>query len=315
MLSDQQRRHISERYPYPIARWVKLLSTSEYARPSRDRLDRTHDAAEGVARFLAAMLIGECRVVLENQAPAAVPGSLKRVPSAVQSPSFGAWVAVARELASWLRTSGVTLTIPLLLDFFSQSGGQPAPGFLALDRLKERRNKLEHFNRVPETPDEIEAACDEAMRDLDEVLSELAWMEKVSLAQMCEIQVHKRRRYPPRFKHLLSQLSGPLPDGEAATHDLDRYRESDAVIVQIEGEGGYVNLEPLYVFEKNAGRAADLFFLNGVADGALEYVGCKVGKKFVTDDTRCRRREEFREELQYLVTLFSAKTPPAAVRP
>jgi hypothetical protein len=309
MLSDHQRRHVSERYPYPIARWVKLLSTSEYARPSRERLDRTHDAAESVARFLAAILIGECRAILERRAPAATPGPLKRIPSAVQSPSFGGWVAVARELGTWLWTSGATLIIPPLLDFCYLADGRPAPGHAALERLKDGRNKLEHFNRVPETPDEIEAACDEAMRDLDEVLSELAWMESVSLAQMCEIQVQKRRRYPPRFMHLLSHLSGPLPDGEAATHDLDNYRESDAVTVQLREDSGYVNLEPLYVFEKNAGKAADLFFLNGVSNGALEYVGCKVGRKFLTSDSRCRRRDEFREELQYLVALFSSKGP------
>ncbi|HEX2062322.1 MAG TPA: hypothetical protein VHK90_16410, partial [Thermoanaerobaculia bacterium] len=307
MLSVQQRRHVSERYPYPIARWVKLLSTPEYARPSRDRLDRTHDAAEGVARFLAAILIGECRTVLEQHASSSIPGPLKRVPAAMQSPTFGQWVSVARELAAWLHTTGATPTISPLLGFFLLAGGRAAPGILALDRLKEGRNKLEHFKNVPETPDEIEAACDDAIRDLDEVLTELAWMERVSLMQMCEIRVQKRRRYPPRFEHLLSQLSGPVPDGEAATCDLPEYRESEAVTVQFDGGDGYVNLEPLYVFEKNAGSAPDLFFLNGVSNGALEYVGCKVGKKFLTSDVRCRRREELRDELQYLLLLFSGK--------
>ena len=104
--------------------------------------------------------------------------------------------------------------------------------------------------------------------------------------------------------HRIKELSGHSDDFEGTRTNFPDYRESDAIIIKYERSDGYLNMDPLLIFEDEAGKASDIFYFAGYNNPRkIAYLGCKHGGNFSSD--QCTRSEEIGEETAQLLTLFN----------
>ena len=74
-------------------------------------------------------------------------------------------------------------------------------------------------------------------------------------------------------------------DFEGSRTTFDDYRESDAVIIKYERHDAYLNMEPLLVFDAEAGKASDIFYFAGFSNPRkISYPTSRGGSSAVTSE-------------------------------
>lgn len=151
---------------------------------------------------------------------------------------------------------------------------------------------------------EIKALCEECYGELTTVIQRLGFLAEYQLRSVDQIEVWKRRRHDPNYRHRVVLIRTTGWDFRATDRSLAAPLESKAVMLE-RGEGGaYLNQDPLLVFENAAGAAQDLFFYNGMDEPkAMEYVACKQGGRFPS--AKSARAAELTEEMENLLNLFA----------
>ncbi|MCU1348427.1 MAG: hypothetical protein JWO56_1457 [Acidobacteria bacterium] len=295
----QQR---AEKLPYTIAQSVKVLFTSELSKPSLDRLQRTMIAGETLTRFLAFIVLAECREVLEGVNAPAPPPAFRNIRNDLARPTFGSWLGVVLGGGSWLRQVGRASATADVARYLFNDDGSPTAANRALGALKSDRNDVAHHKRDLSTATKMQDVCAEVFDALCVAIEAAGFLDRSVLVLTKGIDATKKRRLAPVFRHSIAPLIGPVAGFGGQFASLGDPHDSNNVILKY--EGGYLNLDPFYVFEE-CGGPADVFFFNGFGSAQnIEYVGCRVGWTFDSRAAACARADDLWSELTHLIGLF-----------
>jgi hypothetical protein len=195
--------------------------------------------------------------------------------------------------------------------FFFASRYQDSPAIEALGRLLTLRNGLSHEKIKAMHLHEYKALCDQAQPDLEQVLEKLEFLTDYSLTFISEIDVRKRRRQEPAYRHRIKRLAGNSDDFEGDRLNRTAPLDSEAVVLLHSESGRHLNLDPLLLYEAEAGKAPDIFFYNGMdKPEKAEYIACKHGGDFKSKASS--RADDLADELGQLLKLFTGSAAAEA---
>lgn len=304
MMKERYAKEIVNGFPYPIASIFVKLRTDECLDPGPHRLKYLLATGEATARFLGVVSLCQARDYQE-QANKTPPATLATgFKTKFKTIGWGNWLHIARESLRWLHQEQAELFVSEMNPDFSKKHLQDSDA--PLIRLLSLRNGLNHERIKAMLPHEYQNLCEQAQADLEDLLQELAFLLDYELTFVSEIDVQKRRRYEPTYSHRFKLLAGNSDDFEGSRLNSKNLLDSDAVILRRQNQQAerHLNLDPLLLYEAKAGKAADIFFYNGMADlpRKAEYVACKHGGHFIGEQSG--RFEQLNEELGLLLSLF-----------
>jgi hypothetical protein len=279
-------------YPYPITGIFSRLGTIECLDLGDRRFNCILDTAEAVTRFLSALALCLCRDYAEANAVSPSAPLDQNFYQSLKRPSWGHWLHFTREGIKWLKGQGEPEPlVTRLADFFFDRLPRESHVAQALGRLLTVRNDVEHGRKPAHYAPQLKALCEETHADLVTVIGALGFLADYNLNFVHQIEVWKRHRRDPDFRHRLVRIRAGGGDFRATEKSFASALESRAVIFRQGGTGPYLNLDPLLVYEHASGAAPDLFFYNGMANPtSLRYVACKHGGEF--DSSRSARAED-----------------------
>lgn len=313
-MKDCYTREITHKFPYPVVTMFFKLRTKECLDPGPNRLKYLLGTGEAITRFFGVVNLCQARDFAESSQrtpPHALRADFKQ---RFERITWGTWLHLARESLRWLLTEQATLLMPEMGTFFFDPLPTDSAAMKALGELLTLRNRLSHDKIMALHDHEFKALCDRAQPHLETVLEALEFLLDYELTFTSEIDVEKRRRHKPTFRHSLIKLIGNPGDFEADRNKQTSPLDSHAVIWRHRDSGRSLNLDPLLVYEAAAGKAPDLFFYNGMkSPERAEYTACKHGGSF--EGGASERATELAEELTVLLAVFGDTTPapPALV--
>lgn len=304
-MKERYIREIIEGFPYPIASVFVRLRTDDCLDPGSLRLKYILATAEAISRFLGVLVLCECRDYAENRDGAPPPALSVDFAARFRRVTWGNWLHFVREGLKWLHQSGeMGVLAAKLAEFYFERLPKESPAAQALGKLLTLRNSLNHDKIKAMFPHEFRALCEDAYPRLELVLEALDVLLDYELTFVSQIEVLKRRKKDPSYWHRLKRIQGNSGDFLGDRCKLVTTLDLHAVIFRHPESGHYLDLDPLLVYEDEAGKAPDIFFYNGMKDdAAMEYAACKHGGTFESD--RCARAAEMAEEIQHLLHLLS----------
>ena len=313
-MKDRYAREIINGFPYPIAAMFVKLRTDECLDPGPNRLRYLLSTGEAITRFLGVVNLCQARDFAESTnrpPPLSLHADFKQ---RFERIAWGTWLHLGRESLRWLLAEQATLLMPELGPFFFDPPPTDSAAVKALGELLALRNGLSHDKLKATHAHEFKALCERAQTHLETALEALEFLLDYDLTFISKIDVFKYRRRDPHFLHLLKKLIGNSDDFEGDRNDQTFPLDSHAVILRHRDSGRSLNLDPLLVYETAAGKAADLFFYNGMkSPDRADYTACKHGGNF--EGGASEQATHLAEELTNLLTLFGDATlaPPALV--
>lgn len=313
-MQKSYEREIINKFPYPIASRFIRLRTRQCKKPGFPRLDRILNTAEIITRYLAIIVINECREQLETHSE--LQGTLpKGYISPLKRPSWGHWISFIREGLRWLQPLGIELTMPEIHDFWFNHKLKPTPAAIALDSLVNMRNKSIGHNFQGLQEDEYDYLCTETWDKLTLVLESLDFLLGYKLRFIHRVEVTNIRRKDTVFIHEYSSAIGCMDDFEADDEHLSKLMETEATLLLNSNTRKYLNLEPLLVYENTAGSAPDIFFFCDMdSPQKAHYEACKHGGSFDLNKNEEKasknskeRKARMVDELIHLMRLFSGE--------
>ena len=313
-MKDRYTREIINGFPYPIATMFVKLRTDECLDPGPNRLKYLLGTGEAITRFLGVANLCQARDFAESSQripPQSLRADFKQ---RFERIAWGTWLHLARESLRWLLAEQAALLMPEMGLLFFDPLPADSAAVKALGELLTLRNGLSHDKIKALHAHEFKALCDQAQVHLETVLEALEFLLDYELTFISEIDVDKRRRHNPIFRHHLKKLVGNSDDFEGNRNDQTFPLDSHAVVFRHRESGRCFNLDPLLVYEAAVGKAPDLFFYNGMkSPERAEYIACKHGGSF--EGRASERAAALVEELTVLLTVFGDITPapPALV--
>jgi|GEM_PF-1227786 len=311
--------------PYPIAAILNRVGTSEGLKPGKDRLEFILATSKAVTKFLGALCLCECREQLETT-PSAPPALCRDFGRAFKAPSASSWIAFGREGYRWLLEQRADCIAPEAAAFFHPAAGatdaknlatsltavlndadpllaqelralfaaselaQPAA---ALEALHALRNQLKHGKLKPVNANDFETLCGLAGELLDAVAQGLTFLETYQLTYNSKIQVQRKRRVTPKFRHIYKAYRGDRQLELVRARDLtmeNEFQDSHSVLLHhkdAKDGARRLNLDPLLRYEESAGAAQDLFYYSGAfKKGKMLFLACHHGGMFASDDAQ-----------------------------
>ena len=304
-MEEAFNRKVVDYFPYPIASVYKTLRTDECMDPGALRLQYILKTAERIARFVGVVTLAECRRMLEADSDLSLPKSLGGgFEKQFRRPAFGTWIHFGREGLRWLKEQGSELVVPALSTLFYDDDGKETQAKECLDQLVETRNGLSHDKIQAFRIQDFTRLCETTYALLTSLLEELRFLQEASLGYVTAVEVTKKRNAHPLFLHRIMDLVGPSTEFEGSRPRFSSYRDTNVVILQYEDNLQNLNLDPLIVFEAEAGDAPDIFFFNGYdSPRKVHYTGCKHGGLFASSD--CLRAEDIETEIDLILKLFT----------
>ena len=299
-------RQIEDGFPYPIAGTFVRLRTDECLDPGPLRLKYLLATGEAIVRLLAMVVLCECREQRERDPDSPLSKGLSAdFEKHFKRPAWGTWMQLTREGLKWLRAQQAVLTCPPLLAFWLDDASRETTAAEALGRLLQLRNGLSHDRIQAMREHEFASLCEQAQGDLEPVLEALDFLLDYRLTFISQIEVRKRRRHTPNYWHRLKDISGPSDDFHGDRAHLSEVLDSQTIVfAPLEGEGRFLNLDPLLLYEEAAGKAPDIFFYNGMKHPhAAGYSACRHGGQF--DSSASAHSTEIADELQALLDLMT----------
>ena len=311
-MQKRYEREIISNFPYPIASRFTRLRTRQCKNAGYARLDNIFGTAEVITRYLALIVISECREQLETH-----PELIGQFPfpfaEQIQRPSWGQWVGFIREGLRWLHQQQVDLVMPELHDFWFNAKLKPTANAIALDALVSMRNEKTGHNFQGLRESEYEPLCTDTWEKLSTVLEALSFLMDYELRFIDRIEVSNIRRQPTVFIHEYSTAIGCMDDFEACDECDKKFMETEATLLLNPDTRRYINLEPFIVYNNTAGKAPDVFFYSGMdSPSNAKYVACKHGGEFkLNQDIKStqgkKQLERMADELQHLISIFSTE--------
>ncbi|WP_104430203.1 hypothetical protein [Methylobacter tundripaludum] len=311
-MKDSIFREIVAGFPYPIASSYVKLRTDECMDPGPNRLKHQLATGEATARFLGVVNLCQARDFSELFGKAPPKSMTADFTKSFERVTFGNWLRLARESLRWLLAEQAELFIPEMAGFFFDSSFRAGTAVEALERLVTLRNDISHERSKAINANDYKPLCEKAQDNLDRVLEGLRFLLEYELSFISEIEVDKRRRHTPTYRHRFKKLIGNSDDFEG-NKDAPRNvpLDSQAVVLLHPVTGNYLNLDPLLIYEEAAGKkpegkATDIFFYNGMKGPAkADYQACKHGGRFLS--CYSDRADYLEEELRELENLFTGE--------
>jgi len=305
-MDEQYQRDIMTRFPYPVARVFRKLRTDEYLDPGPQRRDQILATAEAVTRFVAFVVLCECRDLLERDGSSQVKTFLPFIEKTFEKPSWGVWHGTVREGLKLIAQAGAEPILKELHGYWFAKGNRQSEAADALEKLSACRNGLEHGS-IPKDTATAKRLCEENYPLLCAALLPLAFLLNYRFVSCSAIEVTKRRRFDPRFHHRIADAVGTTEDFMSQRDERSVPLDAPALLLLEPRGRRCLNLDPLLVHESKAGRAPDIFcFAGGSRSGAASFVACNHGGEFNTAGSR--RQEILEEEVKHLFDLFVART-------
>ena len=307
-MKDRYAREVINGFPYPVAAMFVRLRTDECLDPGPNRLRYLLSTGEAITRFLGVVNLCQARDFAET-AQRVPPHALRAdFKPRFERIAWGTWLHLARESLRWLLTEPqATVLIPEMGRFFFDPPPADSRAVKALGELLTLRNGLSHDKIKVMHAHEFQDLCGRAQEHLETVLEALEFLLDYELTFISEIDVEKRRRHEPVFRHRLMKLIGNSGDFEGDRNKQTFPLDSHAVILSHRESGRHLNLDPLLVYEAKAGKAPDIFFYNGMrSPDQAEYAACKHGGNFRGGDSE--RAANLAEELSILLQMFGDTT-------
>jgi hypothetical protein len=297
-------REIKTSFPYPIAASFVRLFTDECLDPGSLRLKHILATAEAAARFLGILVLCECREHLEDKGIPAPPALGADFVQRFKRVTWGNWLHFAREGLKWLSEQEADLVVQELPGFYFQTAPAESEAARALGELLTTRNDMSHGNIQATHASEFRALCEQTYPRLETVLEALAFLLDYEVTFVSQIEVLKRRRKDPHFRHRLKRICGDSDNFAGERANLSPFLDSRSIVLRHLDDHRTLSLDPLLVYEEAAGKAPDIFFYNGMeSPDAAEYAACRQGGTFRS--SACERAAEIAEELQVFLTLCS----------
>lgn len=230
-MEKDYKREVINNFPYPIASCFTRLHTPKYRNVGYKRLKHIFTIAERISRYLASIVISECREHMEahpeltGQCPISLTQHIKR-------PSWGHWVHFGRDGLKWLYQQQADIVIPELYGFWFNENVKPkTPAAKALTELVRIRNKkLGHtFNDLSDR--EYQELCEETWEKLKIILEALAFLPQYELRFMHKIVVRHFRKQPITYLHDYSTGYGAHDDFEGDEEHQAKPMESEAALL------------------------------------------------------------------------------------
>jgi hypothetical protein len=312
LMKDSIFREIVAGFPYPIASSYVKLRTDECMDPGPNRLKHQLATGEATARFLGVVNLCQARDFSELFGKAPPKSMTADFTKNFERVTFGNWLRLARESLRWLLAEQAELFIPEMAGFFFDSSSRAGTAVEALESLVTLRNDISHERSKAINASDYKPLCEKAQDNLDRVLEGLGFLLEYELSFISEIEVDKRRRHTPTYRHRFKKLIGNSDDFEG-NKDAPRNvpLDSQAVVLLHPVTGNYLNLDPLLIYEEAAGKkpegkATDIFFYNGMKGPAkADYQACKHGGRFLS--CYSDRADYLEEELRELENLFTGE--------
>ena len=301
-MKERYAREIISGFPYPIAKVFIKLRTDECLDPGPLKLKYTLSTAEAIARFMGVVTLCECRALQEARLVSLPRALVDDFRGRLSRPSWGVWLQLARDGQKLIRARAETPVLRELADYYVGASGL-TPAGAALERLLAIRNGLNHERIQAMLPSEFAAITDETTPLLDTVLDALEFLLEYELAFFSRIEVHKPRRKDAMFLHQFKRISGVSDDFLGGRESRPSFLDSNSITLLDSQRRITLSLDPLYVYEEEAGKAADVFFFNGMNDRMrADFAACSRGGTFVSSDSRSAER--ITDELGNLLALF-----------
>lgn len=308
-MKERYARDIISQFPYPIASTFSRLRTDECLDPGPLRLRYILATAEAVARFFGVVALCDCRDFVEREreqqrdVPAGpLENDFRRI---FRRPSWGVWMQIARQGLGWL-AERESITYPEMLAVFFDDNGRENRADAALGELLSLRNNLSHDRIKAMHQHEYEILCGDSYALLEEVLDALDLLLDFELTFVSQIEVRKRRRQAPKYWHRMKRINGHSDDFQGERETLASFLDSQAVIFRHLERPGYLNLDPLLLYEEAAGKAPDIFFYNGLKSAtSADYTACRHGDGF--DSVASSRGRDIAEQLNAIAGLFGPR--------
>jgi len=302
-MKERFAREIVSSFPYPIAALFRRLGTKECKAPGEKRLKNILAIGGAVGRLCGMITLCECREYIERthaQAPKSLSNDFARM---FKRPSWGSWMQIAREGMKWLRSEEEELCCSEMVDFYLDQKGKESAAIQSLGKLLTMRNELSHDKLDAMYVHQLQEVCETAFALLEPVLEGLDFLLDYELTYVGHIEVQKQRKCEAEFLHSFMAINGH--DYEFMADDVIQqdYMETGTIVLRSMDSGKYLNLDPLLVYEEAAGRAADVFFYNGMKHPrSVEFSACKQGGTFNSAATA--RVEGIGKELESLLACF-----------
>ena len=190
MQSEQLKRLIRERYPFPIAHAHK--KTMGVFDDNIEKLKCLLETAETTIQFLALLALAQVRQdLLKNNALS--QGYLQDIID-LKTPSFGKWYGLSRELINLYQDLEDALVVPELFEFwFRQTSGKKSRLHplhqQVIEPLIALRNDF-HHGRVPEN--QVEARVTEGLNWLHHLLEAVQFLLSMScpsFSGFCSVRI------------------------------------------------------------------------------------------------------------------------------
>ncbi|HRF12006.1 MAG: hypothetical protein AW09_002670 [Candidatus Accumulibacter phosphatis] len=307
-MKDRYAREVINGFPYPVAAMFVRLRTDECLDPGPNRLRYLLSTGEAITRFLGVVNLCQARSFAESTGHVPPHALCADFRLRFERIAWGTWLHLARESLRWLLTEPqATVLIPEMGRFFFDPPPADSRAVKALGELLTLRNGLSHDKIKVMHAHEFQDLCGRAQEHLETVLEALEFLLDYELTFISEIDVEKRRRHEPVFRHRLMKLIGNSGDFEGDRNKQTFPLDSHAVILSHRESGRHLNLDPLLVYEAKAGKAPDIFFYNGMrSPDQAEYAACKHGGNFRGGDSE--RAANLAEELSILLQMFGDTT-------
>jgi hypothetical protein len=192
-----------------------------------------------------------------------------------------------------------------LYAFYFTNKNKETTAAKGLNQMLQIRNSIQHGRHEALLLSDHKRLCDEVGPLLDHALEALEFLLDYDLKLATGIEVTKTRRNLAKYVHRYKNLSGvsSADNFEATREVLPDFRESSAVLLIGNETQEHINLDPFYIYEEEAGKAADIFYFNGMrTPQRVEFAACCRGGAFESPSTA--RAEEYAEELSDLLSLM-----------
>ena len=292
-------------FPYPISSRFIKLETDECLDPGPLRLQYIWLSSEAICRFLGVIVLCECRELAENR-PELVTSFPRNLLKQFKRPSWGIWINIIREGLKYLHQHQATLLMPELYGFYFDQQQKPTAAASALDHVLTVRNAYNHDKLKALHSHQFAKLCEQSYPLLTTALEALHFLLDYELVFISQINVDKGRKQPSSYHHHIKKISGESDEFKGARDRLDFNMDTQSALLLNPDNKQYLNLDPLLVYEAEAGKAPDVFFYNGMKNpNNASYIACKHGEFFNSNDAA--RANILSTELQQLLDLFGTE--------
>jgi len=281
MITEEQKIKIAKNLPYPIAFPCKICFAIDAKEEPWKKLDSVLYSTENIVRFLGIIAIAEVARLAElNKTDSGEKNIINDFKKRLNTPAFGTWVEISRELFKYLSKYQDELVLPEVISFYDNKQTKKS-----VDELVNMRNKLGHDIDKSKLPkDAFIKLAEIAFGFFENIINNIDNFCNISFGYISTIELEKDKREDPKYIYKGKKLDGNDFVEEAtirlAESSYSHFKETKSVIIKFEEKNKYLNLFPFYIYDEINGKSTDIFFYNGRKGNKIKYIACGYGGEF-----------------------------------